>query len=68
VLLSTMPDVFALGFYDDPYQSRRAPGRSALIRERIDERPHIALSGRMIACSGWYTAYDLEALSRNGVS
>lgn len=68
VLLSTMPDVFALGFYDNPYQSRRAPGRSALIRERIDERPHIALSGRMIACSGWYTAYDLEALSRNGVS
>ena len=65
VLLSTRPDVFALGFYDDAFQSRRAPGRSALIRGYIAERPHLALSGKMIACSGWYTAYDLEALSQN---
>ena len=66
VLLTTTPDVFALGFYDDPFQSRRAPGRSALIRERIAERPHIKLPLRMIACSGWYAAYDLEALSQQG--
>jgi len=68
VLLTIKPDVFALGFYSDPFQSRRAPGRSALIRERIGERPHIELPGRMIACSGWYTAYDLETLSRAGAA
>ncbi len=68
VLLTTKPDVFALGFYDDPFQSRRAPGRSALIRSVIDERPRITLPLRMIACSGWYTAYDLENLSRGGTS
>lgn len=68
VLLSTTPDVFALGFYDDPFQSRRAPGRSALIRNRIAERPHIALPARMISCSGWYTAFDLESLSRGGAA
>ncbi len=67
VLLSATPDVFALGFYDDPFQSRRAPGRSALIRERINDRPHLSLSGKMIACDAWYTAYDLEALSQSGV-
>ncbi len=65
VLLATKPDVFALGFYDDAFQSRRAPGRSALIRGYIAERPHIDLAGRMIACNGWYDAYDLEALSQN---
>jgi iron complex transport system substrate-binding protein len=65
VLLATKPDVFALGFYDDAFQSRRAPGRSALIRGYIAERPHIDLSGKMIACNGWYDAYDLEALSQN---
>ncbi len=64
VLLTSKPDVFAIGFYNDPFQSRRAPGRSALIRERIAERPHIELPLRMIACSGWYTAYDLETLSQ----
>ncbi len=68
VLLSTTPDVFALGFYDDPFQSRRAPGRSALIRNRIAERPHIDLPARMIGCSGWYAAYDLEVLSRGGAA
>ena len=68
VLLSTTPDVFALGFYDDPFQSRRAPGRSALIRSRINDRPHIVLPARMISCSGWYTAYDLEVLSRGGTT
>ena len=68
VLLSTTPDVFALGFYSDPYQSRRAPGRSALIRARINERPHIELPLRMVACSGWYTVYDLETLSQSGAA
>jgi len=68
VLLTSRPDVFAIGFYNDPFQSRRAPGRSALIRERIAERPHIELPLRMIACSGWYTAYDLETLSRGGTT
>ena len=68
VLLTARPDVFALGFYDDPFQSRRAPGRSELIRSRINERPHITLPVRMLACSGWYTAYDLEALSRGGTA
>lgn len=68
VILATAPDVFALGFYDDPFQSRRAPGRSSLIRARIAERPHITLPARMISCSGWYTAYDLEVLSRGGAA
>ena len=68
VLLATTPDVFALGFYDDPFQSRRAPGRSALIRARIDERPHINLPTRMITCNAWYTAYDLENVSRGGTT
>jgi len=68
VLLSTAPDVFALGFYDDPFQSRRAPGRSALVRARIDARPHLILPQKMIACSGWYAAYELEALSRGGAA
>ncbi len=68
VLLTARPDVFALGFYDDPFQSRRAPGRSVLIRSRIAERPHITLPDRMLACAAWYTAYDLETLSREGAA
>jgi iron complex transport system substrate-binding protein len=64
VILSERPDVFALGFYDDRFQSRRAPGRNAIVRAWIKQRPHIALPPRMLTCAGWYTAYDLEALSR----
>ncbi|MGZ3305425.1 MAG: ABC transporter substrate-binding protein [Asticcacaulis sp.] len=64
LVLSEKPDVFALGFYDDRFQSRRAPGRNGLVRSWIRQRPHIALPARMLTCAGWYTAYDLEAVSR----
>ncbi len=68
VLLGETPDVFALGYYDDRYQSVRAPGRNALVRRRIAERPHLTLPSQIITCFAWYTAYDLEALSRKGLN
>jgi iron complex transport system substrate-binding protein len=65
VLLSLKPDVFALGFYEDRYAMRRVPGRNPEVAALIDASPHFTLPARAVACSGWFTAYDLETLSRN---
>ena len=65
VILSLHPDVFALGFFDDVYQMRRTPGRNPVVRKLIAATPHFALPRRAIACSGWYSAYDLRNLSHS---
>ena len=64
VILSLKPDVFALAFYDDAYAMRRVPGRNPLVRHVIEASPHIVLPRRMLACTGWFNAYDLRALSK----
>lgn len=64
VLLSLRPAVFALGFYEDRYAMRRVPGRNPEVAALIAATPHFSLPGRDIACGGWFTAYDLEALSK----
>ncbi len=65
VLLSLQPDVFALGFYDDPYGMRRVPGRHPLVRDYIAHHRNFTLPQTLLSCSGWFTAYDLQALSDN---
>lgn len=67
VLLSKKPDVFALGFYDDRYAMRRVPGRNPLVRDQIARTHHFTIPARALACSGWFTAYDLQDLSTQGV-
>lgn len=67
ILLSLKPDVFALAFYDDRYAMRRVPGRNPVIRKLIITTPHFTLPARALACSGWFIAYDLRALSRTTV-
>ncbi len=64
LLLSLQPDVFALGFYDDAYGMQHTPGRHPLVRAYIEQKPHFTLSKQMLSCSGWFTAYDLLALSQ----
>ncbi len=65
VLLSLQPDVMALAFYDDAYGSRYAPGRHPLVRQFIAGRPHFTLPQQVLACSGWFTAFDLQTLSQD---
>ncbi len=65
VLLSLQPDVMALAFYDDAFGGRYAPGRHPLVRAFIAARPHFILPQHMLACPGWFTAFDLEALSQD---
>jgi iron complex transport system substrate-binding protein len=67
VLLSLKPDVFALGFYDDAYAMRRVPGRHPLVRKAIEKTPHFTMPATAIACSAWYAAYDLRALSQTTI-
>jgi len=64
VLLSMKPDIFALAFYDDRYAMRRVPGRNPLVRARIVASPNFTLPRQSVSCSGWFTAYDLSALSQ----
>ena len=67
-LVGETPDVFALGFYDDRYEvSRRAPGRNPLVQAAIAAKPRLTLPDRAVACSAWYDAYDLQALSLKGL-
>lgn len=65
VILTLHPDVFALGFFDDVYEMRRAPGRNPVVRKLIAATPHFTLPRTAIGCSGWYSAYDLRTLSRS---
>lgn len=67
VLLNLKPDVFALGFYEDRYAMRRVPGRNPEVAALIEASPHFTLPARAVACSGWFTAYDLDALSRKAL-
>ena len=64
VLLSLKPDVFALGFYEDKFEMRRTPGRNPLVRRLIETHPRISIPSKDLACSGWYTAYDLQSLAQ----
>jgi iron complex transport system substrate-binding protein len=66
VMLTKKPDVFALGFFDDKVSMRRVPGRSPVVRKIIAGRPNLILPSRAMACSGWFTAYDIESLSLVG--
>ncbi len=65
VILSLHPDVFALGFFDDVYEMRRAPGRNPVVRDLIAATPHFTLPRRAMLCGGWYSAYDLRVLSHS---
>ncbi len=67
VLLSLDPDVFALAFYEDRFAMRRVPGRNPEVAKLIKARPHFALPARAIACSGWFTVYDINALSKTAL-
>ncbi len=62
-LLSVKPDVFALGFYDNAYDMPHVPGRHPLVRAYIAQKPNFIMPKTLLACSGWFTAYDLQALS-----
>jgi iron complex transport system substrate-binding protein len=64
LILSLKPDVFALGFYEDPFAMRRVPGRQTLVRETLLKTPHISIPSAALACSGWYSAYILRDLAR----
>ncbi|ESQ89516.1 hypothetical protein ABAC460_11615 [Asticcacaulis sp. AC460] len=66
VMLTKKPDVFALAFFDDKVSMRRVPGRSPVVRKVIADRPNLVLPSRAMACSGWFTAYDIESLSLVG--
>ncbi|EGF90651.1 iron compound ABC transporter, periplasmic substrate-binding protein [Asticcacaulis biprosthecium C19] len=66
VMLTKKPDVFALSFFDDAVAMRRVPGRSPIVRKVIESRPNLILPSRAMACSGWFTAYDIESLSLQG--
>ncbi|ESQ78220.1 hypothetical protein AEYBE204_15395 [Asticcacaulis sp. YBE204] len=61
--LSARADVYALGFYGDAYAMRRAPGRHPLVRQRIAKSPHVTIPSPMLACSAWYSAFDLPKLA-----
>jgi len=65
VILSLHPDVFALGFFDDVYQMRRTPGRNPVVRKLIAATPHFTLPRRAMACTGWFSVYDLRTLSHS---
>ncbi len=67
VLLSLRPAVFALGFYEDRYAMRRVPGRNPEVATLIGATPHFTLPARAVACGGWFTAYDIEALSKTAL-
>lgn len=64
VLLSLQPDAFALGFYDDRYGMNHVPGRQPLVRDYIARHRNFVLPQSLLSCSGWFTAYDLQALSQ----
>jgi iron complex transport system substrate-binding protein len=64
VLLSLKPDIFALSYYEDRYAMRRTPGRNPEVAKLIAATAHFTFPSRLSACSGWFTAYDLEALSK----
>jgi iron complex transport system substrate-binding protein len=68
VLLSMKPDIFALAFYDDRYAMRRVPGRNPLVRAQIAASPNFTLPRQTVACSGWFTAYDLKELSQSSLT
>ncbi|WP_298332797.1 iron ABC transporter substrate-binding protein [Asticcacaulis sp.] len=63
VFLSEKADVYALGFYDDAYAMRRAPGRHPLVRARIERAAHVTIPSPMLACSAWYVAFGLPELA-----
>lgn len=62
-LLGLEADAYALGFYDDIHSARRAPGRNPAVMKKIQSRPHIQLPGTAIACSAWYSAYELDDIT-----
>lgn len=63
VFLREKADVYALGFYDDAYAMRRAPGRHPLVRARIERAAHVTIPSPILACSAWYAAFDLPELA-----
>ncbi|WP_144004748.1 iron ABC transporter substrate-binding protein [Asticcacaulis excentricus] len=63
MFLNEKADVYALGFYDDAYAMRRAPGRHPLVRGRIERAAHVTIPSPMLACSAWYVAFGLPELA-----
>ncbi|MFN3807639.1 iron ABC transporter substrate-binding protein [Asticcacaulis sp.] len=63
LFLRERADVYALGFYDDAYAMRRAPGRHPLVRARIERAAHVTIPSPMLACSAWYAAFGLPELA-----
>lgn len=63
MFLSEKADVYALGFYEDAYAMRRAPGRHPLVRARIERAAHVTIPSPMLACSAWYAAFGLPELA-----
>jgi iron complex transport system substrate-binding protein len=61
--LGLRPDVYAIGFYDDAYGARHAPGRHPLVRERLSRSVTLTLPSTVLACSGWFGAYGLQAMT-----
>jgi iron complex transport system substrate-binding protein len=59
------PEAVVLAFFDTPTyaSSSWAPGRHALMQERLRERAVASLPGRMIACANWGAAEAAEALA-----
>lgn len=66
-LIAMKPDVFALGFYDDPYAMRRVPGRQPLVRALIAKTPHFTLPAAALGCNGWFSVYALRDLSQTPI-
>lgn len=59
------PEAVVLAFFDTPTyaSSSWAPGRHALMQERLRERAVASLPGRMIACANWGAAEAAEVLA-----
>ncbi|MFN3229924.1 MAG: ABC transporter substrate-binding protein [Asticcacaulis sp.] len=63
-VLTAQPDLYVLGFYDDTYRMRRAPGRHPLVLNHIQRARHVALPGRLLGCPAWFAVEALERLAR----
>lgn len=63
-VLTAKPDLYVLGFYDDTYRMRRAPGRHPLVLNHLQKARHVALPGRLLGCPAWFAVEALERLAR----
>jgi iron complex transport system substrate-binding protein len=58
--LNLHPDVYALGYFDNNFDARYAPGRHPLVRQHMQKATVLEVPSTALSCGAWYAAFALK--------